>query len=304
VNNLGEIAAFVVNWNNSEETLKSVHSLRSVFKSQDIFVVDNGSNIEDLSVLSEGLLGENLIRSEENLGYPGGANLAISKILEQGYGKLMSLNNDAEIRSDTVSKLERGLDDESIAMVAPWVVYRDNKKIWYSGGKYYSWLGIARHPGKGSELQDERSGQPLDTDYLCGCCIMFRSSIFKSTGLLDDRFFIYSEDIDHSIKVKSMGFRVCTIPSAIVEHGISVSTGEDSNKHFSQMRSYYYARNQILLIRWSATGMKKIVGIFSQIFLLAPFNFLRMLSEGTLRYWPSYATGVYHGLRNIHGPMR
>ena len=127
---------------------------------------------------------------------------------------------------------------------------------------------------------------------------------FRKYGIARRAIFIYSEDIDHSIKVKSKGLRICTVPSAIVEHGISVSTGEGPDKHFSDMRAYFYARNQILLIKWSSTGVKKMVGIFSQIFLMAPFNFLRMFSEGTLSHWRSYTTGIYHGLRNIHGPMR
>lgn len=301
---MGGVAAFVVNWNNATETLQSVDSLRSFFQGKDIFVVDNGSEESDFGILAAGLGAENLIRSEENLGYPGGANLAIAKILNLEYEKIMSLNNDAIISPESVKMLIDALDDETIGMVAPWIINRENGRIWYAGGKYNSWFGISRHPGKGSKLPENRSVVPKDSEYLCGCCIMFRSSIFKNTGLLDDRFFIYSEDIAHSIKAKSEGWRICTLPSAIVEHGISVSTGDNADKHFSKIRAYYYARNQILLLKWSNSGIKKTIALLSQIVIVAPVNTLRMLLEGTLNHWISYVKGVYHGFIGVHGPMR
>jgi hypothetical protein len=290
------VAAFIVNWNNATETLEAVNSLRQSEVKPDLFIVDNGSVDDSLTLLKEAVPEARFIESEKNLGYGSGANLALRAIADESYQFILSLNNDAIVLPDTIGKLISALEGEArIGMVAPWVAYKDEEKIWFAGGKYYSWFGATRHLGIGNELSPVRSEEPVECDYLCGCCILFRSEIFDSTGPFDDRFFMYSEDLHHSKLARSHGYRVSTLPSALVRHGVSRSTGEDSKKHFSPFRAYYYARNPILSIRWSPRGLKTITSLTSQVAIILPYNLIRMVWEGTISCAPSYIRGLIDG---------
>ena len=76
------IAAYTVNWNNAKDTIDCIDSLINYNLPLDIYVVDNASSDDSLSKLKQYEDRINLICSEVNLGYPGGANLALSEILK------------------------------------------------------------------------------------------------------------------------------------------------------------------------------------------------------------------------------
>ncbi|MAK26730.1 MAG: hypothetical protein CMA02_05625 [Euryarchaeota archaeon] len=300
-----KVAAFIVNWNNAEETIKSYKSLSDHFDRNDIFVVDNGSSNEDLDLLQSKLGNSNLIISEANLGYPGGANLALSRILELDYEMALSLNNDATIDSKSIELLISALkENPEIGMISPWVVYTDTGKIWFKGGWFSPWLGMTSHPGKGSKMPENRSRRPIDSDYLCGCSILFRLEMLLDTGLLEEKYFIYSEDLDHSLRAKKKKWRICTLPRAIVKHGVSKSTGSNSTKHFSKIRAYYYSRNSVLSIYWNEESkLRKIFALASQLFIVFPLSLIRMIFEGSIKYLPDYIRGMTDGFRGKYGRM-
>ena len=301
-----KVAAFIVNWNNANDSISAYNSLLGFFDRKDVFVVDNGSEKDDLRRLSSELTEANIIVSEENLGYPGGANLALSRILKLDYEMVLSLNNDATIDRESIELLIATMECNSdIGMVSPWVVYNDTGNIWFKGGWHSRWLGMTTHPGKGSKLPLERSDDPQDSDYLCGCSILFRSEMLHNTGLLDERYFIYTEDLDHSIRAKKLNWRICTVPGAIVSHGVSKSTGVNSTKHFSKIRAYYYSRNSILSILWNENSrVRKISSLISQVIFVLPINLVRMVSEGTINFLPDYIKGMSDGFRGNSGRMK
>lgn len=291
------IAAYTVNWNNAKDTIDCIDSLINYNLPLDIYVVDNASSDDSLSELKQFEDRINLICSEVNLGYPGGANLALSEILEGHYDYILSINNDALLGEGVLESLISTMEgNPKIGMIGPWVVYRESNKIWFSGGKYYSWLGITSHPKLGSILDENRSKLPEECDYLCGCCALFRTEIFDSTGLFEEDLFLYGEDLLHSLMAKKNGWSICTLPTETIEHGVSSSTGDDSSKHFSPLRAYYYARNPLLILSYLPWSPKKLIAILSQVFIALPYSTIRMLFEGTMFCFPNYIRGLMDGI--------
>ena len=244
------IAAFTVNWNNADDTIKCINSLLSCEIPLDIFVVDNASTDGSLAIISSEFPELKIIESEKNLGYSGGANLAFKEIISKGHSRILSINNDAILTEGTISKLNQELErDESIGMISPWIVYPDSDEIWFAGGRYLSWIGMTMHQKKGKILPRSRDDLAIDSGYVCGCCVLYRSELIIDVGMLNEDLFMYGEDLEHCLKSIRKGWRVCTLPSVVIEHKASSSTGSDQSKHFSKFRSYYYARNPILILR-------------------------------------------------------
>mgnify|MGYP002881235751 CR=1 FL=1 len=298
------IAAYTVNWNNADDTIMCINSLLSCEIPLDVFVVDNASTDDSLAIISSKFPNLEIIESATNLGYSGGANLAFKKIISKGYRRILSINNDAILSEGTISRLNQELErDESIGLISPWIVYSESDEIWFAGGRYFSWVGMTMHEKKGKVLPTPRDDFAIDSGYVCGCCVLYRSELIADVGMFDEDLFMYSEDLEHSLNSVRNGWRICTLPSVVVEHKVSSSSGSDQTKHFSKFRSYYYARNPILIIRKSPPSIKKLVSLISQLVIVLPYSVLRMISEGTLEALPNFLRGIFDGYMGRTGPV-
>ena len=298
------IAAFTVNWNNAEDTIDCLNSLLSCEIPLDVYVVDNASKDNSLTRIKSNFSDLNIIESDKNLGFSGGANLALREIISKGYNRILSINNDATLSLGTISKLSQILDrDDSIGMISPWIVYPDTNEIWFAGGRYLSWIGMTMHEKKGKQLPSRRKDSAVDSGYVCGCCVLYRSELLVDVGLFDENLFMYGEDLEHSLNSIRRGWRICTLPSVVIEHNASSSTGSDNSKKFSIFRAYYYARNPILVLHSSPFSIRKYVALFSQLAIALPYSLLIMISEGTLNSFPNYLRGLIDGYRGIGGKV-
>ena len=67
--------------------------------------------------------------------------------------------------------------------------------------------------------------------------------MIERVGILDKRYFLYSEDVDYSLRVKRAGYAVLFVPKSIVWHKIGRSSGGAGSK----LQQYYQTRNRLLL---------------------------------------------------------
>jgi hypothetical protein len=74
-------------------------------------------------------------------------------------------------------------------------------------------------------------------DWLSGCAMFIRRSVLDKIGLLDERFFMYCEDVDICDRAWKAGFEVVYVPQAIVTHAI----GHSSDKAFEKMNRAFHA---------------------------------------------------------------
>ena len=81
--------------------------------------------------------------------------------------------------------------------------------------------------------------------FATGCCILLHKNIIEKVGLLDDDFFMYSEDADYSIRIIKNGFNIKYIPQSKIWHKVSSSSGGES----SPLSLYYMERNRLYLLK-------------------------------------------------------
>jgi len=247
------VAIIVINWNNYFYTSGCLDSLRQIdYPNYKVIVVDNGSH-DGSDVQLEAIYPEILLlRNENNKGFTGGNNRGIEWALNNGFEYLMLLNNDTEVEPDFLSELIRGIEgDPTIGAIQPKFYFLSNKElVWNAGGKIIKSLGVVLTVGVNNKSNQnlETSGE---TAWITGCGFLVRSSIIKKIGGLNERFFMYYEDVDWSLKIKSLGYKLWYCPSSIVYHEAGVSNKSEVGKEgvLNPQVHYFAARNNLLLLR-------------------------------------------------------
>lgn len=155
-----------------------------------------------------------------NYGYTGGNNRGMKHALENGADFLMVLNNDTVLEKDCVSQLVRAVPTASnLGVIAPKILYFDDPgRIWYAGGDYLPGRAIGRHRQE-LEPDDPRELPRLDDmTFATGCCFLMPADVARRTGGFRDDFFIYCEDVELSLRLARMGYRLYYQPAARLRH--------------------------------------------------------------------------------------
>jgi GT2 family glycosyltransferase len=213
-------AIILLNWNSYYHTSNCIRSLKeSQGESFDIIVVDNGSNDGSVQQIRYNFPDVILLGFEYNLGFAGGNNRGFEYALKNGYEYIMMLNNDVFVQRHFLYHLITYMDfHPEVGAIQPKIYFNsDRTKIWNGGSKYSSFLGwtyskrYMRPEGKNQQLLHE-------VDWITGCALLLRASVLKDVGLLNEKYFIYYEDVDLSFRIKNFGYKLMFHPNSIIYH--------------------------------------------------------------------------------------
>lgn len=262
-------AVIIVNYNGWKDT---VNCCQSIMKCKDrpvIFVVDNGSTDGSVEELRK-LTGIELIESDINLGFSGGNNLGAKKAISRGAQVIYLLNNDTEVDSNLFYRSYRYVVHKN--RIAGGKIYyakgyefhdKDKNKgnvLWYAGGSIDWQTGFATHDG----VDQEDVGQydkVCDVDFITGCFMAIPRQVWKKLGPLDERYFLYLEDAEYSLRALSRQVELRYNPGLIVYHRNSSSTVSGS-----ALVDYYMTRNRFLMAHTYGTLRLKLALMREAIF--------------------------------------
>jgi GT2 family glycosyltransferase len=213
------------------------------YAAYDILIVENGSRTPlDAAELSA-LAGRpvTVIRSAVNRGFAGGTNLGIRAALSRGAERILLLNDDTEVSPGFLTALVAAIDaDPQLGAVGPAICYFDEPaKVWFAGATF-NVETCQVHSARADEPTAALPPALVPTDWLSGCCMLMTRAALERAGLLDERFFLYWEDADWSLRVRAAGFSTAVVPAARIYHKISVSAGgnDSPRKAYHKIRSH------------------------------------------------------------------
>jgi len=93
------------------------------------------------------------------------------------------------------------------------------------------------------EPDDGRFDEPAEVDAWCGAAVLLARTYLDDVGLLDERLFLYYEDLELSVRGRARGWRYDYVPTSVVRHVHSATSVEDS-----PLATYYNERNRLLVI--------------------------------------------------------
>ncbi|MCB0667515.1 MAG: glycosyltransferase family 2 protein [Saprospiraceae bacterium] len=223
------IAIVFLYWNDRERldnTLEEITSERSA--GVEIWITDNASDTSYTPKV--GNLPVHVIRSEVNLGYAGGINLALSEILEENFEFILLLNTDIRFgREELAAFINTAKEDHSSAIFGPVLCEGESK--------YYGGRDIARH-------LNTRLQEPGNPDYVPGTVFLCRAEAFRQVGFLDPGYFFSGEIADFCRRASERNMRLRIISEVEVMHQVEEKSSLRESLYF-----YYNLRNRFLFAR-------------------------------------------------------
>lgn len=248
------VSIALLNWNNAEETLGCLESLKDVrYPNFDVVIVDNGSSDDSITRLEEfsrqqSTLTVTIVRNSENLGFSGGCNTAITWVLEHGGEYILLLNNDTEVDALFLDELVKtaSLSGNAGILVPSIFFYYEPNLLWFGGNTNVAWRKMNQGITSSLFKKELPKGdfKPRTLSFASGCAMLMRTDALRTVGGFDERFFLYFEDADLSFRFRKAGFDILWVPTSRILHKVSATT---LTKVGSPRVHYYDTRNVLLL---------------------------------------------------------
>ncbi|MCJ7491301.1 MAG: glycosyltransferase family 2 protein [Dehalococcoidia bacterium] len=238
------VGIVVVNYNGAAFIGRFAESLARVdYANRRIVIVDNASTDGSDAELQRLLPDTVLLRAPENLGTAGGNNIGIRYCLDEGFDRILILNNDTVLTETFLSKLVAFADERTIAV--PKILYYDDHRLISTHAGDFDWrFGLFSKTFHGKP-DGPATSRPRDLQTASFCCALVPATAFREAGLLDERFFMYYEETDWLRRALATGFRLRYDPEAVVYHMESASSG---GGWMTPFKHYYATRNRLYLV--------------------------------------------------------
>lgn len=195
--------------------------------SYEIIVVDNSTDDELEEIIMEKFPAAKYVPAPKNLGYAAGNNLGI----RQASGSyILILNPDVAVTEGAIEKMVDFLElNPRVAIAGPKLVHPD-RAMQFSCYHFPTWdMPLYRRTWLGKFSFGQRKLQnylmldwdhqnPRAVDWLLGACLLVRQRAIEQVGLLDEKFFLYFEDVDWCRRFWQSGYQVFYYPEAEMFH--------------------------------------------------------------------------------------
>ncbi|MBI5669012.1 MAG: glycosyltransferase family 2 protein [Chloroflexi bacterium] len=243
-----ELAVIIVTWNVRDLALDALRSLYADLEtsglSYEVIVVDSASSDGTPQAVAAAFPQVKLIASADNPGFGRANNLALRQL---GFGQPDALDLPKAVyllNPDTITQpgatrtlYEALLADDRVGLVGAQLAYGDGSfqhGAFAFPGLRQLWVEFFPAPGRLIEGRFNgryprslyTSGQPFSVDFTLGATMMLRREVIQQTGLFDEQFFMYCEEIDWAWRIHKVGWDVRCVPSARVVHLGGQSTGQ------------------------------------------------------------------------------
>ncbi len=253
-----KISIVIVNWNGWKDTLVCLESLQKIDNmgfSVETIVVDNGSSNDSVLKISHGFPEVTMLSLNKNLGFTGGNNTGMEYAIRRGTDYVWLLNNDTIVHKDALSLVD-ALRDPKVGIAGSKIYFapgheyhkgrytknEQGKVFWYAGG-LIDWENMyASHRGV-DEIDHGQFDDVCETPFVTGCSMMIKKAVIEKIGFLDDKFYLYLEDLDYCLRAKKAGFSLVYNPASCVWHVNAGSSGGAGNV----LHDYYITRNRLLV---------------------------------------------------------
>ena len=260
-----ELCIIIINWNGANDTIDCLLSLENLDKKIDIYILDNGSQLEDKKKLRDFIRSRNgiiidktdsgifvdnkltnlvLLESDENFGFAIGNNYVVGKLYDK-YKYILLLNNDTIVPSGTIEHMLNTIkQSKNIALTCDIRYESERHKLWNAGGKI-KWYGDRKYFSQRKIDRLKNLGKTyISAEFITGCALMIDCHYIAQFGLFTDKFFHGEEDYNFCYRAKKNKVRLGVDLSVQLFHkvGRSISRGADDARLFKSLIVHYTNR--------------------------------------------------------------
>jgi len=234
----------------TREAIESVLSSADTF-TKEIHIIDNGSTDETPSVLPAAFPQIRYMRSERNVGFARGVNIAAR---EATGDFLLLLNSDARLAPDALR-----LAVERLRAHPNWGIA--GAQLFHANGSKQN--SIANFPSLATELlnkfllralwpkrfpgKEQDYHEPVEVESVIGAFFLARREVWAKLGGMDERFFFFLEETDFCLRARELGFATVHLPEVRVWHGQGQTAKQDlpaARIEYWRSRYAYFAKHR------------------------------------------------------------
>ncbi|MBI1315976.1 glycosyltransferase [bacterium] len=289
-----KLSIVIVNYNVAALLEQCLHSVRAaaakVEGGVEVWVVDNASVDGSVEMLRERFDWVRLIASERNLGFSAGNNLAIRQCTGTW---ILLLNPDTILPEDAlVCSLAEAETSEDIGGLGirmlnqqGYFLPESKRGLPKPMSAFYKFSGLIRLFPRSKRFAHYYLGhldpeQNADVEVLSGAYMLLRKSALDQIGTLDERFFMYGEDIDLSYRLLKAGYR-----NRYLSHPSIVHYKGESTRKASLRYVYVFYQAMALFVQkhpeFSGGGFFTAI-IHASIWMRASFGWLSRIARKTI----------------------
>ncbi len=239
---LPALSVVIVNWNTCEllaDCLGSVYET-AVNLRFEVFVVDNASADGSAEMVRDRYPEVHLIENQENVGFARANNQAICRCRGR---YVLLLNSDTEVHTGALDGMmqfmeehsqaggcgPRLLDTDGSLQVSAYPMLTPEREFWRLMFLDQLW----RRASYTQERWDPYTAHPVDV--IIGACLLLRRAALEEVGLLDENYFMYTEEVDLCYRLAQAGWGLWWVPWASVTHHGGASSRRIAEEMYIQL---------------------------------------------------------------------
>jgi N-acetylglucosaminyl-diphospho-decaprenol L-rhamnosyltransferase len=261
-----DLSIVILNYNTREHLRTCLESLRVEGSTSvsggaiqtEVFVVDNASSDGSAELVAQEFPWVTLVRSPRNGGFAYGNNQALQRAVGDA---ILVLNPDTLMPRGGIARLTAKLAHHPEAgVIGPKLLKPDGsihlacrRSFPTPSVAFYRLSGLSRlfpsSPRFGRyNLTFVDPDRPIEVDSVCGACLLVRRTVVERVGLLDERFFMYGEDLDWCLRTRQAGWTVRYEPSIVVQHQHGAASRKRAVRttyHFFRAMDLFYRKHYV-----------------------------------------------------------
>ncbi len=283
------LSIIIVSWNVRDELLDCLNSIQQNPSSHryEVIVVDNASSDGTTDAIESRFPDVRLCVNTDNRGFAMANNLGIKQSTGQ---YILLLNPDTIVPPNALDILIQFMDDnKDVGVCGPKLLNSDgtiqqsiHRFPSFRGALHrhtaFKFLGIFKGQYRKWIMKDVSYDNQIDVDQVMGAALFTRRSLIEQVGSMDERFFMYYEEVDLCYRIKEAGWRIVYVPEVKITHLGGRSSGQiPSGKRIMAMTS--------LLLFFKKHRGSFATGAFACVFKPAlAMNDLIEIGVGILKY--------------------
>lgn len=238
-----KIALVLLNYNGAKyipDLFSSLSQMDFPSSQCDIFFVDNASGDDSLKWIEQNSASLKhplrIIKNKENLGFAEGNNIAIREALKDEYTHFVLLNVDTVVDKNWLKELITVSESQrNICAVQSLILLHKDPYLVNTSGDLLHYLGFGYVGNYKRHKNFINQNIVPDIGYASGASVMYKAAILREAGLLDEKFFMYHEDLELSWRMRMLGYKIVLAPRSHVFHKYQFS--RNSKKWFFAERN-------------------------------------------------------------------
>lgn len=273
-----DIAVIIVNWNAREDLrccLQSLYAEPKPTVTYEVWVVDNASDDGSDDMVTSEFPQVRFVVNADNAGFSKANNQAIAQTDSQ---YVFLLNSDAFLHSGALDQLIAYADAHPQAGIVGPKVLNSDGSLQFSCRRFPSlgagffrntYLGRLFPHNKFARdylMNDFDHAHDSPVDWVSGCAMLIRRDLLQKIGPLDERFYMYCEDVDLCQRAWEGGWEVIYTPQAVVTHAIGRSSDKNADKMIIEFHRSWYEYDRK---RHPRASLLRRMAVFSGLWLRA-----------------------------------